>query len=244
MDKLLLLRGHPYYLSKYIRINNPTLGQIADYGEERYWGMVTELCSTSYDYRLMLDDAGVDYLDIDDWTMFRTTCAGLSPDETNILIPDFDFSTLTPVKQNEGERIVMVNVSGEIVLDEFIYQLMVDFIRNMHSIERNFEIPGNAAAREVFMMEAREAREMAGRKPYKSMLEPLISAMCNVEGFKYNYSTVWDLNIYAFMDAIKRVQKIKQADHFTAGMYSGMMDTSKIGKGQINKITNWLDEIK
>lgn len=244
MDKLLLMRGQPYYISQYIAVNNPTLGQIADFGEERYWGMVTEICSTSYDYRLMLDEVGIDYLDIDDWTMFRTTCSGLDPDETNILIPNCDFSKLHAVHQEGGERIVMVNDDGETVLDEFIYQLMVDFIRDMHGIERNFEIPGNAMAREVFMMEAREARMMAGRKKYKSMLEPLISAMCNVEGFKYNYHTVWDLNIYAFMDAIKRVQKIKLADHFTAGMYSGMMDTSKIGKGQINKITNWLDEIK
>ena len=243
MDKLLLMRGLPYCLSEFVTINNPTLGQIADFGEEQYWGMVTELCSTSYDYRLMLEEGGIDYLDVDDYTMFRTICPGLNPDETNILIPNVDFSKLIPAQHKGTERIVLANEDGQIVIDEFTYQLMVDFIRDMHGLERNFEIPGNKAAREVFMWEAREARAMAGRKKYKSMLAPLISAMCNVDGFKYNYETIWDVNIYNFMDAIKRVQKIKQADHFTAGMYSGMMDVSKMGKGQINKITNWMDEL-
>ncbi len=243
-DKLLLLRGHPYYLTEHLRINNPTLGQIADFGEERYWGMITELCSTSYDYRLMLDEAGIDYLDVDDWTMFRTTCLALSPDETNIIIPNIDFTQLIAAQNRNTERVVMINQNSEIILDEFTYQLMVDFVRSLHGLERNFEIPGNQAARDVFMMEAREAREMAGRKKFKSILEPMISAMCNREGFKYNYDTVWDLNIFAFMDAVRRIQVIKQADHFTQGMYSGMMDVSKMGKGQINKLTNWMGELK
>lgn len=242
-DKLLLLRGNPYYLSEHIRINNPTLGQIATFGEEKYWDMITDLCSTSYDYRLTLEESGVDYLDIDDWTMFRNICSGLNLDDTSIIIPDIDFSKLIAARHRETDRIVLVNRKGEVILDEFIYQLMVDFVRDLHGLERNFEIPGNQAARDVFMMEAREARNNAKRKKFKSVLEPLVSAMCNREGFKYNYETVWDLNIFAFMDAVRRIQVIKQADHFTAGMYSGMMDTSKMGKGQIKKLTNWMGEL-
>ena len=244
MEDLLLMRGNPFYLTEHICINNPTLGQIADFGEEQYWGMVTELCCTSYDYRLMLDEAGIDYLDIDDYTMFRTICVGLQPNETQILIPNIDFSKLIAAQHKDTERIVLADPdSGEVILDEFIYQLMVDHIRNIHCMERNFEVPGNPQARDVFMWEAREARENAKRKKFKSTLGPMVSAMCNQEGFKYNYNTVWDLNIYAFMDAVRRIQKIKLADHFEAGMYSGMMDTSKMGKGQIRKITNWMDEL-
>ena len=243
MDQLLLMRGNPYHISKYICINNPTIGQIAEYGEENYWSMVTEICSTSYDYRLMLEEAGIDYLQIDDYTMFRTTCHGLTPDMTSILIPDLDFTKLIAAQNTDG-RIVMINQEGEIILDEFIYQLMVDYIRSVHSIERNFEIPGNKAARDVFMWEAREARQNAGRKKFKSMLAPLVSAMCNCEGFKYNFDTVWDLNIYVFMDAVKRIQKINAANHFLNGMYSGMMDVSKMGKAAIKKETDWLGELK
>lgn len=243
-DRLLLLRGNPYFLSNFIQIQNPTLNQIANFGEERYWGVVSDICSTSYDYRLMLEEAGIDYLDIDDWTMFRTTCRGLDPDLTNILIPSVDFSQLIPMQNEDTERIVMVNTDGEIVLDEFIYQIMVDYIREVHGIKRNFEIPGNKAARDVFMWEAREAIANAKRKQFKSMLEPLISAMCNCEGFKYDYSTVWDLNIYTFMDAVRRIQKINAANHFMSGMYSGMMDVSKMGKGLIKKQTDWLGELQ
>ena len=97
------------------------------------------------------------------------------------------------------------------------------------------------------MREAREEREMAKRKTsnsFESYLEPLISALCNSEGFKYNFDTVWDLSIYTFMDATRRIQKIKSADHLMGGMYSGMLDVSKMNKGQLNKDLNWMGELK
>ena len=88
---------------------------------------------------------------------------------------------------------------------------------------------------------------MAKRKTsnsFESYLEPLISALCNSEGFKYNFDTVWDLSIYTFMDATRRIQKIKSADHLMGGMYSGMLDVSKMNKGQLNKDLNWMGELK
>ena len=36
INKLLLLRGEPYVITNRVAVNNPTVGQIADYGEEKY----------------------------------------------------------------------------------------------------------------------------------------------------------------------------------------------------------------
>lgn len=244
MNTLALRRNKPYQVSTYIKVNNPTLGQIEEYGEERYWGIVSAFCSTSYDYRLTLEEAGVDYLDIDDWHMFLNTRLNLPYEETQILIPDIDFTTLIAAQDNNSKQIVLLNDEYDLVMNEAIYMLMVDYIRECHGLTRNFEIPGNNAARMVFMQEAREARQMAGRKKFQSTLDPLISGLCNHQGFKYDFDSVWNLNIYNFMDSVKRIQKINSADHFLAGMYSGMMDVSKMGKGQIRKETDWLGELK
>ena len=45
--------------------------------------------------------------------------------------------------------------------------------------------------------------------------------MINSEGFKYNHDQVWDMKINAFMDSVKRIGKIKNADLLLQSGYSG-----------------------
>lgn len=245
-DKLLLLKGEPYRITDVISVNNPSIGEIANFGEQRYWGLLTHICATSFDHRLSLEEAGIDYLTIDDWEMFYNSYFALNYEETKLLIPGVDLAQLKPAKTESGE-VVLVNDKEEIIINEYVYLEMVDFIRKCHGFERNYKIPGNKMARNIYMREAREALERAKRdknKPFDSYLEPLISALCNSEGFKYNFETVWGLPIYTFMDATRRIQKIKSADHLMSGMYSGMLDFSKMNKGQLNKDLNWMGELK
>ena len=246
IDKLALLKGEPYHITNLVAVNNPTIGSIVDYREDRYWGLVTRLCATSFDYRLSLDENGIDYLTVDDWHMFLNVYMAFDYEETKILLPNLDIASLHLAELKNGE-LALVNDNYEVVINEFVYGEMVDFIRDCHGIKRNFKKPGNEMARIILMREAREEREMAKRKTsnnFESYLEPLISALCNSEGFKYNFDTVWGLPIYTFMDATRRIQKIKSADHLMGGMYSGMLDVSKMNKGQLNKDLNWMGELK
>ena len=178
--------------------------------------------------------------------MFLNVYMAFDYEETKILLPNLDIASLHLAELKNGE-LALVNDNYEVVINEFVYGEMVDFIRDCHGIKRNFKKPGNEMARIILMREAREEREMAKRKTsnsFESYLEPLISALCNSEGFKYNFDTVWDLSIYTFMDATRRIQKIKSADHLMGGMYSGMLDVSKMNKGQLNKDLNWMGELK
>ena len=68
----------------------------------------------------------------------------------------------------------------------------------------------------------------------------LISAMVNSEGFKRDDVTVFDMNIYAFMDSVKRVSKIKNAQLLLQSGYSGFgIDLKDIDKKEIE----WAGEI-
>lgn len=246
-DKLLLLKGEPYRITDKISVNNPSIGEIANFGEQKYWGLLTQICATSFDHRLSLEEAGIDYLTVSDWKMFYNSYLALDYEETCLLIPGIDLTQLRAAEVNESGEVALINSDGEIVINEYVYLEMVDFIRKCHGFERNYKIPGNKMARNIYMREAREARERSKRnqnKPFDSYLEPLISALCNSEGFKYNFETVWELPIYTFMDATRRIQKIKSADHLMSGMYSGMLDLSKMNKGQLNKDLNWMGELK
>ena len=77
-------------------------------------------------------------------------------------------------------------------------------------------------------------------KEYHSTLKNLVSAMINSEGFKYNHSQVWDMKINAFMDSVKRIGKIKNAQLLLQSGYSGFgVNLKEIN----NKQLDWLGEL-
>ena len=85
----------------------------------------------------------------------------------------------------------------------------------------------------------RRAAKYARRHPhFESVLFPLISALCNHEGFKYNPDTVWDVRIFVFYDSLKRTQKITEARQLTAGLYAGTLDKKSISDDALNWLGN------
>lgn len=81
---------------------------------------------------------------------------------------------------------------------------------------------------------------MNQKKEPRSVLKNLISGMINSEGFKFNYQTVWDMNIHAFLDSVERISKIKNATLLLQSGYSGFgIDLKKIKSKQLD----WLGEL-
>lgn len=59
--------------------------------------------------------------------------------------------------------------------------------------------------------------------------------MINSEGFKYNHEQVWNMKINAFMDSVKRIGKIKNAQLLLQSGYSGFgISFDDIDKKQID----------
>lgn len=241
MDKMGLLAGSPYVINSHITVYHPTLGDIRNYGEHEYWQLVSMLTSTSYDVRFQLDDMGFDYEDIDDFTVFCMMARLYSPEDTRIVFGDLDLTQLSPVF--DGEDAMLENADGTIRIDRIIYELIVKQLRDINGLKRNYKTAGNKKAREFHMKEERRwleeaAKRNAGKEP-ESTLTPLISALVNNGDFKYDYNTVWQLPIYAFMDAARRISKIMNYRNVMFGIYSGNVDSKKIPKSQLN----WMGEI-
>ena len=86
-----------------------------------------------------------------------------------------------------------------------------------------------------------ENEKNEGRK--KSILLPMVSGLLNHPGFKYDLDGIKKLGIFAFMDSVRRLQTYEQCIAFMGGMYSGFMDTSKLGQEELNKRVDWLQDI-
>ena len=70
MDKLQLLRGNDYVITKYLKTHQPTLDEIYKYGEQEYYSMVSTLSAIPSDMKSLLDDMGADYTKISEFDLF------------------------------------------------------------------------------------------------------------------------------------------------------------------------------
>ena len=145
-------------------------------------------------------------------------------------------------KSNRYNDFIFDNVQFEpVIIDEYTYNMIVDYICKSHFIERDLKRPANNSTKMVLIEDARDEIERNKNKEYHSQLKNLISSMINSEGFKYNHDQVWDMKINAFMDSVKRIGKIKNADLLLQSGYSGFgVNLKDIDKKQLD----WLGELE
>lgn len=246
-DELKIYRGEDFIVSDYIKIHQLTLGEICDYGEQNYFSMIQSLTSTPQSMKVQLWDMGVDYTKITTWELFYSILYKLYPvDKTSVIFGDLDL-TMFQLLQREDDGSIFLYQSiededgiKEIVIDEFTYNIITDYLRKAHGISEDKKIPGNESTKMILIEDDREELERNKNKEYHSQLKNLISAMINCNGFKYNHSEVWNMKIGAFMDSVKRVAKIKNADLLLQSGYSGFgVNLKEIS----NKQLDWLGEL-
>ena len=115
---------------------------------------------------------------------------------------------------------------------------MVDAVRKIHGFKRNNEIPANEITKMDLIDDARDDAMMASQKEYKSVLKPLISALAVKTG-QLGSDSIWNTKINMFFDAIKRINKIQDAELLLQGAYSGFASLKGVDKTRLD----WAGEI-
>lgn len=249
-DELQMFFGDDYKVSDYITIHQPTVGEIMEFGERRYYSMLTQLCAIPSDMKSTLWDVlEVDWNKMSDFELFAFNCHSLRPQDTSIILGDLDLSTYThSVKDKENDEFALLQCSQvdknsppEItgIITESDYYNMVGYLRKLHGFTIKREKARNRITRDVMIEEDRQKIELSKNKSYVSQLKNLISAMLTYPGFKYKKSELRECGIYEFMDAVQRSQIYVSTDALLHGMYSGMIDTKKINKKQFN----WMRDV-
>ena len=64
--------------------------------------------------------------------------------------------------------------------------------------------------------------------------------MLNHPGFKYKKDELKEVGIVEFMDSVKRLQTYESVTALMSGMYSGMLDTSKLN---LKEELNWMRDL-
>ena len=242
-DELKIYRGEDFVVSKHIILHQPTLNEICDYGERDYYSMIYNFTATPQSLKVQLWDMEIDYTEITPYQLFYQLLYRMYPQEkTSIIFGDLDFSRFQVMQRKDDESILLYQeIDGEsVIIDEYTYNIIIDYLCKSHFIERDLKIPMTKSAKMILIEDAREEMETNKNKEYHSTLKNLVSAMINSEGFKYNHSQVWDMKINAFMDSVKRIGKIKNAQLLLQSGYSGFgVNLKEIN----NKQLDWLGEL-
>lgn len=235
-DELKMYFGEPYWVTDKICITIPTIGEVVEYGEREYYSMIHTLTCIPSDMKSQLEDIGANYMEISDFELFMFLSHGLTPKQTSIIFGDLDFSKFTRCKNQENDEICLYNIEEDILIDKFVYLKIVKYLRKSHGMNPN-PIPQNAyneTTRQILIKLEREKIAKAKKEPYKSQLKELISAMMRYPGFKYKKNELKECGLYEFMDTVQGAQIYVSTTSLLSGMYSGMVDTSKINKKEFN----------
>lgn len=262
-DELKMYYGYPYWVTDKIEILQPTLGNIIEFGDIKFYSIVSTLCANTTSLRLQLWDMGIDWTKISDYELFIQLIRGLTPKETHLIFGDLNLSWFKPYlhKDENGEQnIILINIPRDedgnelpfdienaIKIDELVYKRIADYLRHMFDIhpkeERN--VKGKTTKQwiideERMNIEAEKIRNKGKEPKKKSFLFPLISSMLNHPGFKYKKNELKEVGIVEFMDSVKRLQTYESVTALMSGMYSGMLDTSKLN---LKEELNWMRDL-
>ena len=193
--------------------------------------------------KAQLWDAGIDYTKITPFELFYSILYKLFPmEKTSILFGSLDLSKFQVMQKQEDGTVLLFQAIDNcpVIIDEFTYEVITDYLRQVHMIPKDDRLPANNSTKMILIEDAKEELKKNADREYHSQLKNLISSMINREGFKYNHSQVWDMKINAFMDSVKRISKIRNADLLLQSGYSGFGVNLK---DIPNKQLDWFGEL-
>lgn len=257
-DQLKMYFGEDYWVTNKICIHQPTIGDILEFGDSDFYSMVNTICANPTTFRLALWKNGIDWNKMSDYELFISIIRAYTPKDTHLLFGDLNFSWFIPIHDEEKNTDVLVNVprneNGEplpfninevAIIDEIVYMRLVKYIRTMFNINPKVEHAKNKATKEAIIWEDEQNLTIEKQKQKeegnlsKSTLLPLISGLVNHPGFKYKLQELKEVGIVQFMDSVQRLQLYENTTALLKGIYSGMIDSSKIKQ----KDLNWLKDL-
>ena len=237
VDQLQLYFGDDYIINDKIKISQPTIGEIVDFGEAQYFSVIHTITAIPSDMKSQLWDLSIDWMEIEDFELFMMLAPTLPVERTKLLFGDLDFTKFKVYKNRENGDILLADLESGVKIDKLIYLRIVNYLRKVHNITPKIERAANKTTKQILIDEDRLRIQTNKDKPFKSYLLPLISSVKVRMGYTKDY--VRNEGFVEFFDDVSRLQIIHNADHLLAGCYAGTIDMKKINKQDLN----WMKEL-
>ena len=237
MSTLNLLYKKQYAINDSIKIVIPSVGEIID-NEDDYYSIITVLTAMPIDLMVPLDDAGIDYTEINEYELFLLMSAGLKAQDTHLVFGDLDLTKFEISVNQQNGNIVLYDAENDIVIDRAIHARIAGVLRKIHHLEKNRRKPANKEAKEYMLKRAREKMRRNRNRKQESQLEPLIIAMVNAEQYKYDFEGTRELSIYQFNESVRQIIKKVDYDNRMYGIYAGTINEKELSQDDLNWLTH------
>lgn len=237
MSTLNLLYKKQYEINDSIKIVIPTVGEIID-NEDNYYSIITVLTAMPIDLMVPLDDAGIDYTEINEYDLFLLMSAGLKAQDTHLVFGDLDLTKFEISVNQQNGKIVLYDAENDIVIDRATHARIAGVLRKIHHLEKNRRKPANQEAKEYMLKRAREKMRRNRNRKQESQLEPLIIAMVNAEQYKYDFEGTRELSIYQFNESVRQIIKKVDYDNRMYGIYAGTINAKELSQDDLNWLTH------
>lgn len=239
VDEIRLLTGEPFDVGVGIKLRQPTMREIAKFGESDYLSLVSAVTSEPFDMPYFLDQMNIDFEKIKPFELFCILTANIPQSTSRLLFGDLDFTKFRVVMR-KGD-IVLANGDG-IIIDSIIRERIADNVRRMHCLPKNILTScENKFTHDLMIRQQKKNIDRAQRKRDlfgdNSQYAPLISSLaCEW----HSYDKVLDLKVGQFFDSLVRMGYKQNANNLFHGLYSGTVSYKNIHKNELD----WMRPIK
>lgn len=240
-DKLRMYFGEDYTING-ITISIPTIGDILNIGESKFYQAISPFLSNSTSIRVLLYDVfKKDWNKTKDIEVFYILYQLLEDKEPlKLLFKDFSFDgfELIQARKNvddpEYNHLALFNKNKNTIIYDDEYMEIAEYIREIMNIHPKVEKAKGKTTKHWILQEDRIKTQQEKGKRNESTLFPLVSSCANHPGFKYKLEELKQVNICQFMDSVNRIQKYEQGVAAMSGIYSGFVSAKDIPQDLIN----------
>ena len=237
MPSFNLLYRKQYRINDDIQIVVPTVGEVIE-NEDAYYGLVSMLTSMPYDFMVQLDDAGIDFSEINDYELFLMLFPSIQAQDTSLIFGDLDLDNFQMATNNQNGTIVLWNQKTNAVIDRAIHGQITYVLRKIHHLEKNLRKPANGEVKEYLIQRARDKQRRQRNRVEDSYLESLIIAMVNTEQYKYDFERTKELSIYQFNESVRQIVQKVDYQNKMYGVYTGNINVNDLNQNDLNWLTH------
>jgi len=231
-----ILKGNSYILNEKIKIRNPKLGEVVDFGESDYSKSVKLWDAKPSEFIVELDDQGIDFTTIDNYDLFLL----FFQDESirRLLywwIEDSEYEFKIYLNQKTNLHL-LYDIKNEVIIDKHIYNRISEFVRVVNLMDNEpLYKPRSEAVKKYTIQKLREDKEgstLTKNDDDKKMdgLSKYINALSWNENSSVNIFEIWNITLYQLYSAIKQIGNVYQFNQYVMMSSSGNFDMAKSKK--------------
>jgi len=238
-DRLQIYYGKPLTIdvegvAGTVTVKAPTIGDIIEIGESRFYSTLSILVGNTTQCRLLLWNSGIDWCTISDFELFTMRYKALDKDVVNLLFDDInfeDFEAYTRINDDGKEELFLYNKETGVEITELVYQYFHQYLQNIFDMKPEEEITKDKMLKEAWIRkDSIEVKQKSKKGDTESSFSfvPLISTYINYAGTKYSSRELKEVGVSEFFDSLKRIRIFEQSTAILKGMYSGFVDAKNI----------------